>query len=492
FDKEEAYPHSAFERAWKQLLLNQFHDILPGSSLKEVYDLALQQQEDSLRTFIGYARRSRNKLAEMIAHNEKDVVVFNTLGHHQSGLCKLPDSKATSIYNEQGARLPSFHDGTSLWFYCAEVPPKGWQRLSLGVGDNEAPAVFSWKDLTLETPYYLAVFSPNGSLARLYDKEACCEVLVPGGKGNALTLSVDYPKEYDAWNIGKQGKDMRYRIDVKTSFSVVTNHALAFTLQWAYQWGKSRFTQQATFYAHTRRIDFSLECDYQEDHLMLRTEFDVDVCFPRASYDIAFGVCERTTHTNTSWDEAQFEVPAHKWVDLSDESYGVALLSKQNYGYSAKGHTLSLSLLRTPTYPNREADRGMHQFSYALYPHKGRFQEAKVIEEGYNFHQPLLVVKPEQVRNILPAEASLVSCPDEGIVIETVKKSEDRNSLILRILQLNGKRVKSHLHSLLPIFEAYQCNLLEERLVLLTRDDEGVALSLRPHEIQTVELVLQQ
>lgn len=487
---QDAYPHAAFEQTWKQLLLNQFHDILPGSSIKEVYDLALQQQENSLQTFTKYSRHAMEHIASLIAQTPADVVVFNTLGHNQSGLCKVSGCNATTVQDVQGIMLPSFHDGNDLYFVCTDVPSKGWKRLVLGTACEQVPSAFSWQERSLETPYYLVRFASDGTLSRLYDKEGKCEVLAPGGKGNIVTLSVDYPKEYDAWNIGKQGKDMRYCLDSETEYMVVANNALFFTIQWSQSWGKSLFVCQTTFYAHSKRIDFTLSCDFQEDQLMLRSEFQVDIRSPKASYDIAYGVCERTTHTNTSWDEAQFEVPAHKWVDLSDESYGVALMSKQNYGYAAKRNTLSLSLLRAPSHPNGTADRGEHHFTYALYPHEGRYQEAKVIEEGYALHQPLLAVKTEQHNGILSSEASLVSCPDTGIVLETVKKCEDRDSLLIRVLQLNGKRVKSHLHSLFPVLEAYQCNLLEERLSQLACNDKGVALSLRPHEIQTIELVL--
>lgn len=488
---QDEYPHETFERAWKQLLLNQFHDILPGSSIKEVYDLTLHQQENSLQMFSKYSLRAMEHIASLIAQAPDDVVVFNTLGYSRSGLCKVSECNATTVRDVQGTKLPSFNDGNNLYFICSNVPSKGWKRLTFGMEPEQIPSVFSWQESILETPHYLVEFAPDGTLSRLYDKEGECEVLAPDGKGNILTLSVDYPKEYDAWNIGKQGKDMQYRVDSETEYMVIANNALFFTIQWSQSWGKSLFVNQATFYAHSRSIDFTLYCDYQEDHLMLRSEFQVDIRSPKASYDIAYGVCERTTHTNTSWDEAQFEVPAHKWVDLSDESYGVALMSKQNYGYAAKGNTLSLSLLRTPSHPNGTADRGKHYFTYALYPHAGRYQEANVIEEGYSLHQSLIVVKPEQGKGKLSSEASLVTCPNAGIVLETVKKCEARDSLLIRVLQLNGKRVRSHLHSSFPVLEAYQCNLLEERLTQLTCDNEGVAISLHPHEIQTIELVFQ-
>jgi alpha-mannosidase len=489
---KQDYPHASFEQAWKQLLLNQFHDILPGSALKEVYELTLLQQRDSLDTFTRHAENAMHQLSSLIARSDSDVVVFNTLGHQRSGLCRIEGCSAAGAYDEKGLPLPSFHDGKNLYFHCTAVPAKGWKRFVLSAYKPPQEKPFTWNHCTLESPHYTAVFTQNGRFSRLYDKSSGYEVLAPGREGNVLMLACDYPKDYDAWNIGKQGKDMYYEVAGEAQYTVVANNALFFTLEWQLSFGSSSFTQRATFHTHEKRIDFTLVADYHEDHLMLRSLFTVDVHAPRASYDIAYGVCERTTHTNTSWDVAQFEVPAHKWVDLSDESYGVTLLSKQSYGYSAKDNTISISLLRSPTYPNKIADRGMHTLHYALYPHKGRYQGAKVIEEGYHLHQPLLAVKASQAKAMLPPVASVVSCPDENLVIETVKKSEDRDSLLIRILQLNGKRVTSSIRTELPIKEAYQCNLLEERLQKISWNDEGVAVRLRPHEIQTIELIFER
>lgn len=223
---------------------------------------------------------------------------------------------------------------------------------------------------------------------------------------------------------------------------------------------------------------------------MLRTAFDVDVRAMRASYDIAFGVCERSTHTNTSWDEVQFEVPAHKWVDLSEKTHGVALLSKQSYGYSAKGNTLTLSLLRAPTYPSPQADRGEHDFSYALLPHAGGYEQGKVIEEGYALHQSLIAERSEQVCDKLDDHFSLVEATGDGVVIETIKKCEERASLILRLISMAGRDGVSTLRLALPVKQVWICNLVEERIEQLPVSEQMVEIAMKGHEIVSVELVL--
>ncbi|MFA6688768.1 MAG: alpha-mannosidase [Sphaerochaetaceae bacterium] len=488
-DRNVPYPHAEYERAWKQLLLNQFHDILPGSAIAEVYELAERQLEEVLAIFETQATSARKALSDMIAVSHDDVIVFNSLGHCRTGLCLLEDTDCDAVYDMEGHRLVSARNGRNLWFLCHDVPAKGWRRYVLGHDSQESCSSFSWDGTCLDTPFYTVELDSDGTIRRLYDKDAEREVLAEGGRGNILSLTVDYPKEYDAWNIGKQ-RDMVQRLGGTVSYEVEEDSALRFTLRWKSTWGRSSFSQMMTCYAHDRRIDFRLDCDYQEEHLMLRTEFQVDVEAPRASYDIAYGVCERSTHSNTSWDEAQFEVPAHKWVDLSEETYGAALMSRQSYGYSAKGNRLALSLLRSPSYPNPKADRGSHSFVYALYPHPGRYLDGKVIEHGYELHQALVPVRPDCALMRLSGQGSLVSCDSDDLVIETVKKCEDRDSLILRILQLNGRRTSALLSSCLPIEGAFDCDLLERRLGVLDVRDGCVAISLKPHEIRTVELVV--
>ncbi len=475
------YPHARFEQAWKLLLRNQFHDILPGSSIKAVYDRSLGEVQKSIDTFQELIETATKALVQ---DDPLAVVVFNTTGFDRTDTVSIRGAGNQLLCDENGVVLPSYHDGNCLVALVGDVPQKGWKQCFLQEGKVEQDSPFTYTGNTLSTPFYSVELSPWGTISSLFDKRAGRSVL--SDEGNLLTLRADYPKEYDAWNIGKQGEQIEYRLDGDVSYQVVKDTCLCFTLGWERAGKTSIYRQTMTFYAYNGRIDFALDVDWHEEHLMLHTNFFVDVSSPRASYDIAFGVCERTTHTNTSWDEAQREVPAHKWVDVSEERYGVALLSRQSYGYSAKEGRLKLSLLRSPTYPNNDADRGHHQFAYSLLPHQGRFQDAKVIEEGYAIHQGLLATRGR----ISLAYGSLVRVVQGAVVLETIKKCEDRPSLILRFLQLTGERTSVVLESLVSFKEAWLCNLLEERTELLKTDMQKVIFMMKPHAIQTVELVL--
>ncbi len=489
-DAKQLYPHQSFEQAWKMLALNQFHDILPGSSIKEVYETAIPQLQQVADTFDEAADRARSFLASNIAKTAEDVVVFNTLDFERSDVCCVEAAALCSIHDETGRRLPSYKQGSKLHFIACNVPSKGWKRYRLGNQQSQSALLFSWDEPKLETPCYEVVFAADGSLARLYDKMQQREVLSEGGRGNVFSLAVDLPKEYDAWNIGKQGAVMQYALDSEVHYRVLSCSELGITLEATWKWLKSTYCQQITFHAHSKRIDFNLHVDWHEDHLMLRTSFAVDVRSPRASYDIAYGVCERTTHANTSWDEVQFEVPAHKWVDLSEKTHGVALLSRQSYGYSAKGNMLTLSLLRAPAYPNSTADRGTHDFCYALLPHEGGYEQGKVIEEGYALHQSLVAERSEQSTGLVAGQFSLAKVDPAGVVIETIKKCEERPSLILRLISMAGRDGRFTLHFPLAVKQAWVCNLIEQRLEQLPVTAQAVKIAMKGHEIVSVELVL--
>jgi alpha-mannosidase len=481
-----SYPHQEFEEAWKLLCLNQFHDILPGSSIKQVYDHAFIQLEEVHALFARQEERARAALVPHLTASPEDVVVFNTLGYQRTDLCSIKTSHR-AIRDEEGRIMTSAHDGESLHFLCVDIPAKGWKRYRLIDGGAETPSPFTVSASTVDTPYYEVTFAADGSIARLWDKEDRREVLTAG---NVFTLSVDLPKDYDAWNIGKQGSEMQYRFDEPVTYHVHSHNALQVTLEAQWRSLKSTYRQLVTFYSHTKRIDFTLQVDWQEDHLMLRTSFAVDVHAPRASFDIAYGVCERTTHTNTSWDEAQFEVPAHKWVDLSDGKKGVALLSGQSYGYAAKGQCLSLSLLRAPTYPNPEADRGNHSFIYSLFPHHGGWEEGGVVDEGWALHQPLIAMRGVPGTSDIASPSSFLSLDDSSLTLETIKKAEDRSSIILKIINPGPGGCTARLRCALPIREAYRCSLVEERGERLLVEENHVSLAMHGHQILCLELVV--
>ena len=241
------------------------------------------------------------------------------------------------------------------------------------------------------------------------------------------------PKIYDAWEITKYYKQKMWTIDNVVSIEKLKESCrsgLAITKKF----GNSTIKQKIYFYENTRNIDFETEIDWQEEHLLLKAAFPLDIHTDKAAYDIQFGNVERPTHTNTSWDEAKFEVCAHKWADLSEGDYGVSLMNDCKYGYSTERNVLKLSLLKCATYPNPHADKGRHTFTYSLYPHSGNFKSGGTIQASYLLNRPLIAKKVNKNNGSLCDSFSMISCDKENIIIETVKKAEKSEDIIIRLL----------------------------------------------------------
>ncbi len=234
-------------------------------------------------------------------------------------------------------------------------------------------------------------------------------------------------------------------------------------LRWRFY--DSIITQRITLYSHSRRIDFRTEVDWHERQVLLKAAFPVNVRATRATYDIQFGTFERPTHWNTSWDWARFEVVAHKWVDLSEGNYGVALLNDCKYGHDVKDNVLRLTLIKSAISPDAEADQGRHEFTYSLLPHAGDRRQGDVLRESYALNYPLHadVVRVPQAGN-LPPRYSLAEVDAAHVIVETVKKAEDEDAWIFRVYESQQSR-SSHVILTFgqPIQEAYECNLVEEQ-----------------------------
>ena len=245
----------------------------------------------------------------------------------------------------------------------------------------------------------------------------------------------------------------------------------------------SVITQHLWLYSESRRIDFETEIDWHEHHQILKAAFPLDVLASTATYDIQFGHVQRPTHENTSWDKAKFEVYSHKWVDISEPGYGVSLLNDCKYGHNTEGSTLKLTMLKCGTYPNPEADQGMHVFTYSLVPHVGDFRSAGIIREAYALNQPLLATQAEG-NGSLPDDFSLVSCDQKAVMVETVKKAEADNGMIVRMYESFGSKCKANI-TVAPGFQkAYLCDLME-----LPFDNNCVTLPVSNFEIITLKFV---
>jgi alpha-mannosidase len=421
------YPRAELDRLWKLLLLQQFHDILPGSSIRLVYedaerDLAaveagadaLTGPGDTLANTIGVARR------EVVGESFYEAAPFGV---------------AHAVEPDDEVRL----DG-----------------------------------LTLENAHLRVTLSADGALVSVLHKASGREALA--APGNALELYDDRPVAFDAWDIDPSALETRRDYPGVTSWS-----ASATPLRAEITFERPWLTQVVRLDAGSRRVEFHTTIDWHEEHTLLKVCFPLAVHARNATYEMPFGHAERPTHRSTSWDRARYEVPGHRWADLSEHGFGVALLNDCKYGWSCHGNELRLSLLRAPRMPDPEADVGRHEFAYALMPHGGGWRDAAVVAEAARFNAPL-----RWTSAALPE--SFASVDDANLVLDTIKRAEDSDALVLRLYEAHGARGQARLRVAAPFSSACRANVLEDDGEPLEVDGDAVLLAYRPHEILTVKL----
>jgi alpha-mannosidase len=496
---EGSYPHAAINAAWKTVLLNQFHDILPGSSIREVHEeaeLAYEITQTAIRqlleqTLAGLARQIRfNKVSE-------GFVVFNTLGTTLGGAFELllPGEGEVEIASQEGDVIPyQWLDALErrALIVTASVPAYGHTVYSVTTrshSDSRATLrPVTGTPTSLENALLRAEFDEKGNLIRLFDLEHRRDVLETGMTGNQLWIYVDRPPQFDAWEVEAYLHEQGWQLEPVTCH-LIENGPLRATLEIAYRFNRSQIVQRVSLIAGQRLLRFSTEVDWHEQHIMLQVHFPVAVRASNASYEIQFGAFDRSTHDNTVWDEAEFEVPAQRWADLSEHGYGVSLLSDSKYGYRTRANVVTLSLLRSPTDPDPQADQGRHQFTYALYPHAGDWREGTV-DQAQRLNHPLYAHRIAASGKRMPMDFSLVHCPSSGVIIDTIKKAEDDEALIVRIYEGHGGRQACTLKFNVVVTSAVEVNLLEEPIGPATLHGDELNFSLTPYQIRSFKLTM--
>jgi alpha-mannosidase len=302
--------------------------------------------------------------------------------------------------------------------------------------------------------------------------------------GNVLELYDDRPTDFEAWDLDPFHLETRADCPPAASAEVVLADPLRAEVAFERPIGeRSRMRQTVRLDAEAQRLEFHCAIDWQEDRKALKVRFPVAVLAPRATYEMQFGVVERPTHYSTRADAAQFEVPGHRFADLSEHRFGVALLSAATYGWSTLGGEMRMTLLRSPRWPDPDADRGSHELSFAVFPHAGGWQAAGVTAEALRFNAPLLVGEGEAGA---AGSRSWFGCAE--LMVDTVKPAEDGDGLIVRLYEAHGGRGAARLRVGVPFAEAWFANLLEDRLGPAEVEGDEVLVPFRPFEIVTVAL----
>ncbi|RPJ50629.1 MAG: alpha-mannosidase, partial [Chloroflexi bacterium] len=475
------YPKAEIDRLWKLVLTNQFHDIIPGSSINLVY----QDSNEHYQDVVGTTAALRNQAAVSLLGKPdpigRQVCALNTIGFPRTELIELPEGAIAAQTSADGKPLG-----------IVSAPPYGFSIFTPSPGISQQVAVVESGDsILLENEFVRAELRRDGALASLFDKRAGRESIQPDRPANRFILFDDQPNNWDAWDVDVFHLEKQASIPGAKSSRVIEPGPLRVSVAYEYDLSpRSTLVQIVSLSAVSPRLDFSTEVEWHERHKFLKVEFPLNVRAMNATYETQFGHLQRPTHFNTSWDMARFEVVAHKWADLSDPQFGVALLNDCKYGHATHGSIMRLSLLRSPTAPDPEADQGYHIFRYALLPHPGSPQMAGVIEEGYRFNVPLHIF-PTSAE---PTQRSYFSVSNPGIVLDTVKKAEDSDDIVLRLYEAHGAHGTARLLTSLPVESIRPCNLLE--------DDQpgesvpwpagGFPFTAKPFEIQTYKLKLKE
>lgn len=490
-DAPASYPSEQLEAAWKLVLLNQFHDIIPGSSVREVY-------EDSARDY-----------AEVLATGEQ--IVETALRHHASGVDTSQMTRPIAIFQNSAipseASIPWPHADEPQSVVCGPdsapaqvVEAFGERRLIFAVPDSALGAV-AVADISaappvvtprlkaagrkLENEEFVVKFDGNGNITSIQSlDEFPTEFIVPGQLANLFQLLDDKPLFWDAWETEIYAQETAIDLVKSDSFEVVERGPARVAVELTKTFGKSRIRQRISL-GPTPGIRFDTEVDWHEDHKLLKVAFPINVNAQRASFEIQFGHVERPTHRNTSWDVARFEVCAQKWADLSESGQGVALLNAGKYGHDVLGNVMRLSLLRAPKAPDPICDRGLHRFTYVLLPHYGTLPDSDVVDCAYAVNAEPRVAFLEPVEGTTIDPLPFLECDDRNIVVEAVKKAEDNGRTVVRAYECHNTRGEASLACARPIKRAWVCDLNEQPIRELETQDGSLTFEYRPFEILT-------
>jgi alpha-mannosidase len=513
-----AYPKAELEVAWKQVLFNQFHDILPGSAIPEVYDQANQAWQEAEQTATDILQQSLSAIAAQIAFPTppdpaaQPIVVFNSLNWKRSQVVEIVftdlengQSFDWQICDLEGHEIQSQHcfieprpglNGetsiTSISFLAKDIPAVGYRVFWLCPCKSSPPSCETFiEEFVLENEYLRVIVDPlTGDLSSVFDKANQREVL--STSGNQLQAFQDRGQYWDAWNIDPNYA--QYPLPPAELMNIYDRErgALRTRIQVVRKIGISLFWQEYILEKESAVLKIKTVVDWQERHVLVKAAFPLNLESNFATYEIPCGAIPRPTQPQTPAEKAKWEVPALQWADLSANDYGVSLLNNCKYGYDSQPNQLRLTLLRSPIWPDPEADRGRHEFTYALYPHAGSWQSAHTLRQGYELNLPLQVLLPtvsSEPLGQMPGIGRLLDLSAENLTLMAFKQSEeDPQQFILRCYECYGESAQLSLQSDLGLAIAHPVDLLE-RSLSNAQTPEQKAFSISPWKIASFKVM---
>lgn len=489
------YPKTALEQAWKTVLFNQFHDILPGSSIPQVFAEANQEWQKVVQSTEQIIQQAFGAIASHItlpkspAFGAQPLLIFNPLNWSRSEVTcmTLPEGVISAyIVNLEGQVLPSQVDNQFIYFLAQNIHSIGYQMVWLVPNKSATLSPDFPRNFILKNEAITVTIDPEtGDILECRDNQHHRSIL--SGQGNQLQGFIDRGQYWDAWNIDPDYQNFPLPPTKLEEIKWVTYGELVKKIKVIRTLGNSQITQYYTLLAHENQLRITTNINWQERHTLLKVSFPLLLQANYISYEIPCGVIHRPTSFKTKQEQAKWEVPALNWADLTDENqdYGVSLIADYKSGYDPQPNQLRLSLLRGSTWPDPKADLGQHEFKYALYPHRGSWETAGTVQRGYEFNHPLEVYAcPLSKKNntgILPTQMTGLEFSSNSFILMAVKPSEDHpHHWIIRGYESQGKTQSITCKNNLGLDEGKRINLLEE-------EQEKSSLEIQPWEILTLK-----
>ncbi len=468
------FPLEKADKLWKLVLLNQFHDIIPGSSIHRVYERNL---EDLGKVLAGAAEID-SAAKESLLKSGSSVTVFNSLSWERDALIELPKG----VEALEGA--PVQKEGSASFALVDKLPSCGWTSFKAGKA-SALPAEKAVKvsGETIENEFIKVKINASGEISSMVDKASGVEFV--DAPCNKLRLFKDVPSWFDAWDVDSMYKRQEIEVGGKATVKLVAKGPLFATVRVTRKVGDSEFSQDITVRAGSRRVDFKTSVDWKESHKMLKVAFPVNVRAEDAIEEIQFGHVKRPTHSSKPYDFHRFEVCNHKWTALVEEGRGAAVLNDCKYGVGVEGSVIGLTLLRSPLAPDMTADKGLQEFTYSFTVWSGSFKDSGLVREGYDLNAPVTLAKGS-------AEAkSLLQVSAPGVVVETVKPAEDNSGdIVVRLYESLRTATKASLSLGFAAKKATRVNMLEEAKEDLKLNGGKLELEFKPFEIKTLRFKL--
>ena len=479
------YPAQELDEAWRLLLQNQFHDILPGTSIHE----AVEDTRADYKKLDGmYAAMKTDRLAALTnqaAGKDPCAVVWNFHTHPLTSMVTVdaPEGFTGVCDGNDRAMKAAVKDG-KLSFIAEDVPGLGYKVFTL-TKETGGARVTATKTL-LENEYLRVAIDENGLLESVYDKENGRETL--SGKGNLLTVSHDKPIHESAWNLESDYKMKMCPLTEAVSIEVTESSPVKGEVTVVRRFNESAITQRISLKAGCRTLDFETEVDWREREKVLKAEFPVNVRARYSTFEIAHGAIERPTYANNSFEKAMFECCAHKWTDLSEGGWGVSLLNDCKYGYDLTGSVMRITLMRGPVCPDPKGDLGMNAFAYRLYPHAGTWRDADTVSEAFRLNLPLEAYCMTDGAGE-GGEKAFLSVSAPNVIVDAVKMAQDGDGVILRMYEAEGRR--GDVTVILPetVTSVAENNLMEEPAeTRLTHEGNAFTFAIKPFEVRTFRI----